>query len=457
MGSGDSSREKAGKSAASGTSGAFAQVSAAAPAQTSRVVRPVVAPPLYKAELPQKRFDRFMAWLWMRPMLSPSGLLYCAAAGLLVFQSSREPDAGARNLLILVAAGLIGLLLASAMVGWFNLRKVAVRRRLPSSVHAGVPVLSTLLVHNSSRVRPACLVRLSEDDVTNLAFKDDALTAVYVPRGGYARLQTEATFLKRGHYQLSGMLAQSAFPLGLVTFKRALAVRSPVVVYPKPLALPRWLVSRLLWHGQSAGERVAARTGEDEVNGLREYRPGDNIRRIHWRTTARRGHPMLLEMEGRMDMRFMLVLDTYVAQADANTRAELEQLISLTAGIAARLFRYGMAVGLRFHNGQYLVQSDAVRGTVGYHAIMEHLAGIGAQSKPLETWFEDGIGAVPRGVFPVVLTMGAAAAAREFIGVARAGMVLSIRDLEVAAMFATASRTTASAAATSTATSTGGA
>lgn len=380
------------------------------------------------------------------PVMTGAGWLYLAASGLLFYQSTRESDAGVRNLLILLASGLLALLVASSVAGWFNLRRLAIKRRLPAAVHVGEPLLLTVLVHNPRKATPACIVKIADDPVAGYALKEDSVTAVYTPAQGYSRLQTEASFLRRGEYTLERIRISSAFPLGLVTFKRTLPSRTQLVVYPRPLPLPGWLVDKLLSTGQSAGERVATRTGEDEVYGLREYRPGDNVRRIHWRTTARRGHPMLLEMEGRMDMRYRIIIDTYVAEQGPRSRADLEQLVSLAAGIAQKLFNLGMSAGICHHDGHRLAQVADARGAQAYHATMELLAGVGPSTRPLEGWFEEGLGAVPRGVLPVVLTLGHAAAAREFCTGARGGLVLSMQDLEVLALFATPMLSTRSTA-----------
>ena len=69
-----------------------------------------------------------------------------------------------------------------------------------------------------------------------------------------------------------------------------------MIVYPRIGMLNRHLALEYRVAVESGAMTSNRRGGNDEFYGVREYRAGDNIRSIHWRSTARRGNFMIKEM-----------------------------------------------------------------------------------------------------------------------------------------------------------------
>jgi uncharacterized protein (DUF58 family) len=92
---------------------------------------------------------------------------------------------------------------------------------------------------------------------------------------------------------------------------------------------------------QPGGIPLASSTGDaTEFVGTRDYREGDPLRRIHWRSWARRGRPVVKEYHEEYFSRVALVLDTYLPRrARREDRRAFEAAISLVASIADRLSR----------------------------------------------------------------------------------------------------------------------
>jgi uncharacterized protein (DUF58 family) len=133
-----------------------------------------------------------------------------------------------------------------------------------------------------------------------------AVAAGAVGRGG-ARIERDLGSARRGVISASGLRLLAGDPAGMFLVQRALPDAELAVVLPRFGGLGR---ERRLEDVEDA--TPAPRTGTGlEVFGVREYRPGDSLRRVHWRLSARRGPGQLVVREyeppGRRTL--LLVLD----------------------------------------------------------------------------------------------------------------------------------------------------
>ena len=81
---------------------------------------------------------------------------------------------------------------------------------------------------------------------------------------------------------------------------------------------------------------------------LREYAPGDDLRHVHWRSTARRGHLMMRQNETRRRAPVLLMLDVRPATHD---RASFERAVEAVASIATALDRAGRPFEVAWSTG----------------------------------------------------------------------------------------------------------
>ena len=124
---------------------------------------------------------------------------------------------------------------------------------------------------------------------------------------GEARIPVPVRPLARGVYRVRAARIASSWPLGLWSARRPVTAPAEIVVYPAPLALA---TSR--GAGGGVGElydMLGAAQGFLQPSELREYRPGDELRLVHWKASARRGTLVIKEWEGGTGSGHEVVID----------------------------------------------------------------------------------------------------------------------------------------------------
>lgn len=143
---------------------------------------------------------------------------------------------------------------------------------------------------------------------------------------GEEKLALPVPPLARGVYPVRAARISSTWPLGLWKAGRAIPAPAEVVVYPAPLALA---TSR--GGGGGVGElydKLGASHGFLQPSELREYRPGDELRLVHWKASARRGTLVIKEWEGGTGAGHEVVLDLRA------TGEELEEGLAAVSALA---------------------------------------------------------------------------------------------------------------------------
>jgi len=152
-----------------------------------------------------------------------------------------------------------------------------------------------------------------------------------VPPGQETEVQVELQPLKRGVLRFTGLTLARPDPLGLVKAYARLPLPQSVLILPKryplpPLALPG---AARYQHG---GVALAASVGEsEEFVSVRDYRRGDPLRHIHWRSWAKTGRPIVKEFEDEFFVRHALILDTFITHPNSEV---FEEAVAVAASFA---------------------------------------------------------------------------------------------------------------------------
>lgn len=268
---------------------------------------------------------RFGPWVRMRPTRTGAGYLVLLAGVLFAAVNTGN------NLLYVVLAGQLGVLVLSNVLAEVNLRGLRLARILPAEVFAGEPAVGAYEVTNLRRLGPAVTVHVEELDEGGA----HGLFAVVGP-GRVAEAPARWRLQRRGRRSLDRVRIWSDFPFGLVRRSLDLSLPVDILVYPPPL---EGRGSRPELSVGATREDPRRHGREGDFQSLRPYRPGDPLRDLHWRTTARMGRPMVVE-------RAAAGAPEVVVRVDEQQGERWERALGLAAGEIELHVRRGDAVGL---------------------------------------------------------------------------------------------------------------
>jgi uncharacterized protein (DUF58 family) len=163
-----------------------------------------------------------------------------------------------------------------------------------------------------------------------------------IEAGGSRRISYRLQSDRRGRYAIGPLNVRVADAFGLVRLGTSVVLPGTLVVTPAITVLP-WSTFSGSWL-REGGTRAstAAAAGEDDVV-PRAYRDGDELRRVHWRSTARYGELMVRREEQQWRNRAVLFLDTRGrAHAGRGPSSSFEYAVSAAASIGVHLAREGI-------------------------------------------------------------------------------------------------------------------
>ena len=284
--------------------------------------------------------------------------------------------------LYLMAAILWLIPLASYLMGLLMLGGLTVERALPLSATAGEPVTLSYRLANTGRLpKFYLLVRDGLPRGLQLVGGPPPLVLSLWP-GEEAETRCRVEARRRGVFSLGPAQVFSTDPLGLQTFSQKMPLLSELTIYPRVLPLSgSWLRGAAAqgWRGTAS---ALSRGDGDDFYGVREYQPGDELRRVHWRTTARTGTLAVTEYAQGTTLDVALALDlfqeAYAGTGEGDDGA-LETAVTLAATLADDLLRHGHTVRLVLAG---LAAGDAVpvAGPEEMPRLLETLARVQADS-----------------------------------------------------------------------------
>lgn len=147
-----------------------------------------------------------------------------------------------------------------------------------------------------------------------------------------------------GGYEVGELFWRARDPLGLLTFEGSAGRRLPLKVYPREEVLQRLL--HPLETQAYSGNQVARHRGDGiEFADLRPFVPGDRVRRVNWRATARRGVPWVNEAHPERNSDVVIFLDTF-AEARRDDTGTLDLAVRAAATFAGHYLKQKDRVGL---------------------------------------------------------------------------------------------------------------
>jgi uncharacterized protein (DUF58 family) len=260
---------------------------------------------------------------------------------------------GERGLLC-VGVGLISLPLLAAFAARRSHYRLATSRTvIPPRVPIGHTATVTLRLENISRVPTGLL--LAEDTVPYALGSRPRYVLDKIERHGVRQLTYPLRSDLRGKFQIGPLNLRVNDSFGLVELTRSATGRTTFVVTPRVVQLSRSVISRT-WAGEGEGRaRLTSTAGEDDVI-PRAYRDGDELRRVHWRSTARYGELMVRREEQRWRNRATIFLDTRSwSHLGTGPSSSFEAAVSAAASVGVHIAREGLTA-------QFVTDGDVLRG-----------------------------------------------------------------------------------------------
>ncbi|MEO2014042.1 MAG: DUF58 domain-containing protein, partial [Fuerstiella sp.] len=222
---------------------------------------------------------------------------------------------GHRNMPLLVFGMMAGPFVLNGWIVYVMLKNVSLTRRVPRRAMVGEFVVVELEVSNGKRLLASHLLevrdRVSGGELSKGSRDEEGtVTFLRIPARDSRTGRYQLRFAVRGQYQLGPMRVSSRFPLGIGERGQIDSQTSQLVVHPQiGTLLPDW--KRQQKELSEASQRVQLRMGlfDDEFHRIREFRPGDNPRSIHWKSTAKRGQLMTREYQQNRHADSLVVLD----------------------------------------------------------------------------------------------------------------------------------------------------
>lgn len=233
---------------------------------------------------------------------------------------------GLPELSVLAAAAVAVVVIGIAQVLLRNVRLDVLRTARPSRVAQDDPCEIRLAVKSSGR-RQSPVVELTDDAGI---FGSARLKLAPIRPGATTVATYSLPTNRRGRFLVGPMTVALEDPFGTARRTRVDRRRTAVIVTPRtwPLVAMPPAPGDEPDHGTHS--LTTASTVDDEFASLRDYVAGDDIRRIHWRSSARRGTPVVRQFDVPWQRRTTVIADL---RADRHDSASFERLMSCVASI----------------------------------------------------------------------------------------------------------------------------
>jgi uncharacterized protein (DUF58 family) len=283
-------------------------------------------------------------------------LVIIGSAVVVVSMMASQRDVMRLGLLLLVLP-----LIAAVLVSRARLRMSCERSVEPAQVPLGSPMHGRIILGQDGRL-PAGILMLEDSVPAELGNRPRFL----VDKADLSwRREVQYPLLGRvrGRFRTGPLMVRTTDPFGLVRLDRQFVATSEVLVTPEVVPLP---VMRTAGGAGSTGEARPHRigvVGQDDAL-VREYRQGDDVRRIHWRSTARWGDLMVRREEQALDPSASILLDSRsTAHAGRGINNSMEWAISAAASIAIHFLDDGFGIEIYEAEGPM-----HIAGAMGQHS-----------------------------------------------------------------------------------------
>lgn len=256
------------------------------------------------------------------------------------------------NLFYLLLAMMLSLIVLSGLLSEQCVRRLEFHRHLPDTLFVNQPATATLWIANRKSHIPSVSLRLL--DIVAGQDHDRGIHLTHLAPGASTLRSYPLLIRRRGRYHLDGIRVVTPFPFGLFHKKAFYPSEASLIVCPELIPLPPLRLQEMnaIGHDQA----LARRGPGNSLYNLREFRPGDDSRAIHWMTTARTAKLMLKETEAEDQRMITLAISTVVPDEEEKT---FERALSIAASLIDQFLKGGVRLRLLLGDQQEFLADGA--------------------------------------------------------------------------------------------------
>jgi uncharacterized protein (DUF58 family) len=304
---------------------------------------------------------------------------------------------------------LAGLLIAALLTSWaislLEVRKLALSRRHRPEIGEEEPLRVDLDIRNGSRFSRNLIEVIDEDPgdggprgkarlkakhrPLREQFRDPSPAEKESPAssggraafllqrmeaGGEATISYQRGALRRGVYEDWPAYFYSEGIIGLARHSSRVRPHSRLVVLPRYTELGSFpLVDSFLHHQRTPQEYSSKKGAGIDYYGVREFRSGDPLRHVHWRTTARRGELVVREFERETGTPLVVLVDN---GSGGDSQREYSSLLDSGARLAASVVHYAHYAGHPVILAAYRGENPEIYDVPSFHDALKWLAAL---------------------------------------------------------------------------------
>ncbi|TCO56681.1 DUF58 domain-containing protein [Actinocrispum wychmicini] len=297
-------------------------------------------------------------------------LLAAGLAAALCSAVLNERDLLRVSVFVIAMPVLVNVLTARSRVGLHTQRHIT-----PMRTPVGGRAEVSLNVWSTGRLPTGGL--LLQDGVPYTLGGRPRFLVEHLPRNNAIQLRYTVEPTMRGVHHLGPLRAKVTDPFGLAEFDRELAGVNRLVVVPRVAQLLGLPGGSGLGAGDDGSVRLHSGQGEDDAV-VRPYRQGDDLRKVHWRSTAHRDEMMVRVEERPWRGGTTVLLDhRESAHKGGGPTASLEWAVSMAASVCLHLHRHGHNIRLVTENGKSITPEGG-DGVHSDHVVLDALASLQA-------------------------------------------------------------------------------
>jgi uncharacterized protein (DUF58 family) len=299
---------------------------------------------------------------------------------------------GTASIFLLIVGTLLGIpqmyLMAVAIslipvvywfIGFFLLRGITCVRKMPGSCQRGDRVKIELIVTNTG-VFPRFYIRAFDRLPRWVRFEgyETAVGTILLNlrQNEQAKLTYYVQPMLRGVQNIGPTKISNPDLIGLSSYSTLVGGTDTMLVYPEVLPVSSRFLSGGASHGWMDQENAATKGTGTDFQGVREYRQGDDLRRVNWKTTARTGLLAVTEYALGYVNHIAVALDLSASSYGATEQsfnAAFETAVEIAASLAVAALRNGSSV-LMLANGNLQSVNGPLRGIESIQSLLTALA-----------------------------------------------------------------------------------